>query len=119
MGLNPFFHDTKFILEKLKENEIFKDYKLKIKEIYFYGAGCSSEDRKIILKNALSQFFTFAKRIVVDHDLTAAVLATSQYSPSISCILGTGSNSCLRAFDCTTNQLEVFFRNKNHCPRLQ
>tara|TARA_B100001093_G_C26770385_1_gene989875 strand:- start:551 stop:1411 length:861 start_codon:yes stop_codon:yes gene_type:complete len=94
MGLNPFFHDTKFILEKLKENEIFKDYKLKIKEIYFYGAGCSSEDRKIILKNALSQFFTFAKRIVVDHDLTAAVLATSQYSPSISCILGTGSNSC-------------------------
>jgi len=32
--------------------------------------------------------------ITVDHDLLACALATYQDEPSISCILGTGSNSC-------------------------
>ena len=108
MGFNPFFHSTEFILEKIQENEIFQNYKSEIKEIYFYGAGCSSADRKIILERALSQFFTSAEKIDVDHDLMGAVFATTPYTPGISCILGTGSNSC-------------FFDGKNineHLPAL-
>ena len=94
MGFNPFFHNTEFILGKIQENKIFQDYRDKIKEIYFYGAGCSSTNRKLILENALSQFFNLAEKIVVDHDLTGAALATTPFSPGIACILGTGSNSC-------------------------
>ena len=94
MGFNPFFHSTEFILGKIQENKIFQDYRDKIIEIYFYGAGCSSANRKLILENALSQFFNHAERIVVDHDLTGAALATTPFSPGIACILGTGSNSC-------------------------
>ena len=94
MGFNPFFHSTEFILNKIQENETFQDYKSEIKEIYFYGAGCSSRNRKLTLENALSQFFTSAEKIDVDHDLTGAALATTPFSPGIACILGTGSNSC-------------------------
>jgi len=94
MGFNPFFHSTEFILNKIQENETFQDYKSEIKEIYFYGAGCSSTNRKLILENALSQFFTSAEKIDVDHDLTGAAFATTPFSPGIACILGTGSNSC-------------------------
>jgi len=94
MGFNPFFHSTDFIVGKIRENELFKSYQTKIKEIYFYGAGCSSANRKLILENALKQFFTHATKIDVDHDLTAAALATTPKEKGIACILGTGSNSC-------------------------
>jgi len=94
MGFNPFFHSTDFILAKIQENELFNTYQSQIKEVYFYGAGCSSAPRKLILKNALSQFFTSAEKIDIDHDLTGAALATTPFNPGIACILGTGSNSC-------------------------
>jgi N-acetylglucosamine kinase-like BadF-type ATPase len=94
MGFNPFFHTTELVISKLGENELFNDIKDNIKEVYFYGAGCSSEERNTIIQKGLQTYFDKATMVLVDHDLTGAAVATSQGEVGISCILGTGSNSC-------------------------
>lgn len=94
MGFNPFFHSTDLVYEKLGENELLSSLREDISEVYFYGAGCSSAPRNEIIAKGLSRFFTNASTVLVDHDLKGAALATSQGEKGISCILGTGSNSC-------------------------
>jgi len=94
MGFNPFFHSTELINSEISENEEIAEYAKKIQAVYFYGAGCSSPERNQVVLNALKPIFTNAVEIVVDHDLTAAALATGGREPGIACILGTGSNSC-------------------------
>ena len=92
-GFNPFFHDETFILKNLRNVTELKNTAELVKNIFFYGAGCSSKEMNTIIEKALSNFFPSAK-IVVDHDLMACALSTYDGNPGISCILGTGSNSC-------------------------
>lgn len=94
IGFNPFFHSTESVLEELSKNERLSADKSVFTDIYFYGAGCSSEERKKIIYTALVGFFSNAK-IHVGHDMEASAFATYVGRPTISCILGTGSNSCL------------------------
>lgn len=94
MGFNPFFHSTELVISKLIENKLFNAIKDSVEEIHFYGAGCSSKDRNEIIKKGLVAYFDKATTVIVDHDLTGAAVATSQREIGISCILGTGSNSC-------------------------
>ncbi|MFT5348386.1 MAG: glucosamine kinase [Bacteroidia bacterium] len=94
MGFNPFFHDADLVYSKLMENDLFIEYRNQVSEVYFYGAGCSSEARNRIIANGLKRVFSSADTVLVDHDLKGAALATSQGDKGISCILGTGSNSC-------------------------
>lgn len=93
IGFNPFFHTTDVVLEHLKSNKDLMKLAPQIEEVNFYGAGCSSEDRNIIIRSALEQVFTNA-RCSVGHDLNAAAYSTYTGEPAITCILGTGSNSC-------------------------
>ena len=46
-----------------------------------------------VVHQALSSIFSNAL-VVVDHDLKACAYATFRDKPTVSCILGTGSNSC-------------------------
>ena len=94
MGFNPFFHDADLVYSKLMENELFIEYRNRVSEVCFYGAGCSSEARNRIIANGLKRVFSSAETVLVDHDLKGAALSTSQGDTGISCILGTGSNSC-------------------------
>ena len=94
MGFNPFFHDADLVYSKVMENELFIEYRNRVSEVYFYGAGCSSEARNRIIANGLKRVFSSAETVLVDHDLKGAALSTSQGDTGISCILGTGSNSC-------------------------
>lgn len=105
MGFNPFFHSSDLVEEKLNENEVMKTWAAQVEAVYFYGAGCSSEDRNNIIKAGLQRVFINASEILVDHDLTGAALATCYDKPGISCIIGTGSNSCY--FDGTEVHEEV------------
>ena len=105
MGFNPFFHSTDLVIAKLEENELFNTIKDQIEEVYFYGAGCSSSERNAIIQRGLSTYFSKANTVIVDHDLTGAAVATSQGEIGISCILGTGSNSCF--FDGSSVHEEV------------
>ena len=93
VGFNPYFHDEKFILNALNSHKDLSEIAYKVTNLYFYGAGCSSEDRIQIIKGALKKIFINAK-IEVDHDVFASVRATCGDESGIACILGTGSNSC-------------------------
>lgn len=94
MGFNPFFHSDELIESKLRENEVIAELKSQTKEVYFYGAGCSSVERNNTVEKSLRLIFNEAQIIQVDHDLTGAALATAQSNIGITCIIGTGSNSC-------------------------
>jgi len=93
MGFNPYFHSSELIESELLNNFQISTMASLIKGVYFYGAGCSSEELNNIVKAGLSKVFTNAT-ILVDHDLLACAYATYSGKPQISCIIGTGSNSC-------------------------
>jgi N-acetylglucosamine kinase-like BadF-type ATPase len=93
IGFNPFFHSTEFIAKEILSHRGFYDASKDVTHVYFYGAGCSSDKMNNIVRDGLSSIFKKSE-VIVDHDLLACALATYQDEPSISCILGTGSNSC-------------------------
>ncbi len=92
-GFNPYFHKKEDVLRELNRHKELCQIKDEIAEVFFYGAGCSSVKLNSILEKALSHFFSKAE-VFVSHDLTAAAFACYTGEPIISCILGTGSNSC-------------------------
>lgn len=92
-GINPYFLNENDISKILAKNETAMQYAEKVKEIYFFGAGCSSPDKHEVVSNGLSTIFTNAF-ISVDHDLLGSVYATCGSAPGLNCILGTGSNIC-------------------------
>jgi len=93
IGLNPYFHNEDFIENELRNNIKLMEHADRVTAVFFYGAGCSSTALKRIVDRGLSRVFQKAQ-IYVDHDLVAAAFAVYQGEPCISCILGTGSNSC-------------------------
>lgn len=92
-GFNPYFCDETFVEKEILVNPELRAMRDQVTHIYFYGAGCSSEERNQIVHRGLSRVFRQAV-IVVDHDVYASAVATCGDSPGIACILGTGSNSC-------------------------
>lgn len=104
MGFNPFFHTSEFIGKEIRKNTELSSIAASVNEVFFYGAGCSSDHFKQIVAHGLMLVFNQAS-IHVDHDLVAAAYATYQGKPCISCIIGTGSNSCY--FDGHTLSEEV------------
>lgn len=93
MGFNPFFHNEQVISSAIKNNIELCDISNNVLQVFFYGAGCSSDEMNAIVSNALESIFMNAE-VSVEHDLLACALATYEGKPSIACILGTGSNSC-------------------------
>ena len=93
MGFNPFFHDEKLIVEKIRAQEKMVQNSDAISEVYFYGAGCHNANLQQVVSRALKNVFP-RSQISVDHDLAGAAYATCGGQPGIACILGTGSNSC-------------------------
>lgn len=65
-----------------------------VSEVYFYGAGCISEEVCGNVARAIGANFAEAKTIEVHTDLLAAARALCGRKPGIACIMGTGSNSC-------------------------
>ena len=94
MGFNPYFHSSDLIETELKKQVDILAVAEEVLGVYFYGAGCSSDEMNKIVEIGLKRIFTNAE-IVVDHDLLACAYATYSGNPAISCIIGTGSNSCL------------------------
>lgn len=91
-GINPFFMSSEMIVSSLKEELTILE-KQDFGKIYFYGTGCSSDERKKTVRNALSDFFS-AIEIFSEPDLLGAARSLCQNEPGIACIIGTGSNSC-------------------------
>ncbi len=93
-GYNPHHQTTDQIRELLKQELLPQLPKDSVPQnIYFYGAGCSGETSKDIVRQAFRGVFPTIDP-VVEHDLLAAARALCGKEPGIACILGTGSNSC-------------------------
>ena len=93
-GFNPYYYEKDDFISDLKTSLQGKFPFDKIEKIFFYGAGCSSENNCALVKASLNNVFSNAL-ITVEHDLFAAGLALLGNGNGIACILGTGSNSCL------------------------
>jgi glucosamine kinase len=91
-GINPYFNDEKHILQLLNKNINLIHHAEEIKRIYFFGAGASSDELKLVVHNALSAFFRFGK-VTVDHDIDAIAIACCKNLPGIVCICGSGTNA--------------------------
>jgi len=90
-GLNPFFVNEKEICKLLSGYDEVQKYNSKIREVHFFGAGCSSPDKREIVSNGLSKVFSKAF-INVEDDVLGAVYATCGTRKGFTCVLGTGSN---------------------------
>lgn len=90
-GINPFFINEKEICKLLSGHPEIQNYNSKITEVHFFGAGCSSPDKREIVSNGLSKVFSKAF-INVESDILGAVYATCGTSKGFTCVLSTGSN---------------------------
>ena len=65
-----------------------------VDRVYFYGAGSSSPELCAVIAEGLRRVFPGAL-VHVGHDLDGAAYSTYTGEPAVTCILGTGSNSCM------------------------
>jgi glucosamine kinase len=91
VGFNPYYQKEEDMLKDLRTKEMLA-LQGSVKEVYFYGAGCTAEKNKASVRRVINAIIGDAT-VEVDHDLTAAAKATCGHKPGIACILGTGSNS--------------------------
>lgn len=94
IGLNPLFISSEGIAMVIQESDL-NQVAAQIDAVFFYGASCSSPARNKVVEDGLKQVFVQAKKIMVDHDIKAACLATCGNEAGIVTILGTGANSCV------------------------
>ena len=92
-GLNPYFHTSESIEALLMADLapfIVCDH---VREVHFYGAGCSTEKNDAMVKDAIHIFFRKAE-INIYHDTLGAARSLFGDKKGIAGILGTGCNSC-------------------------
>jgi len=92
-GINPFYQTDMEIIALLDDQLIPKLENTDIDRIFFYGAGCSFPEKKILVSRGLVRFFGNSM-IEIQSDLLGASRSLFQQEKGIACILGTGSNSC-------------------------
>lgn len=94
-GFNPYYQPIEDLKRSVREILLPKiAAQDEVDQIYFYGAGVSSEKNQLTIKSAFLEFFPQAQ-IEIGWDLLAAARALCGKEPGIACIMGTGSNSCL------------------------
>src|SRR6202000_1345885 len=93
-GYNPYFSSTAYIVQSLMENLPADLEKSEITEVNYYGAGCSTDEMRNIVAEAMKAVFTKA-RVYIGHDLLAAARALLGTNEGFAAILGTGTNTCI------------------------
>jgi hypothetical protein len=104
MGFNPYFHNGDLVEEKMRATPKAMAYSAEVDRVYFYGAGSSTPKLCEVIAEGLRRVFANAQ-VHVGHDLEGAAFSTYTGEPAITCIIGTGSNSCF--FDGETVSEEV------------
>lgn len=92
-GLNPAILSEKKLYKTIKKSDALITNREKVTHVFFYGAGCGTENPRILLKAVLSDIFSNAE-VSVNEDTLAAVYATISHpkEAAVVCIMGTGSN---------------------------
>lgn len=100
-GLSPYFYSAPEI-SSIVEQELISNIPENFQKsfetassfsIHFYGTGCKVEDKKQIVRDALSVCFKNAA-ITIESDLLGAARALCGNHAGIAAILGTGANTC-------------------------
>jgi N-acetylglucosamine kinase-like BadF-type ATPase len=94
IGYNPYVVGSDYIYQSLVMEFGGKLDAAAVKNVFFYGAGCSTGPNTSIVHKALSNFFPNAK-VQVEHDLLAAARAMLGNQRGFAAIIGTGSNTCV------------------------
>lgn len=93
IGLNPYFvseHQIQEVASCVVANQVND-----VNRVMFYGAGCGKIKKASIIQNVLETVFPNAFDIQVEGDILGGARSTLQNAPGISCIIGTGANSCV------------------------
>ncbi|MBC2845266.1 N-acetylglucosamine kinase [Winogradskyella flava] len=92
-GLNPAILSEKKLNKIIRKSNELMAMSDEVTYVFFYGAGCGTENPRLILKAILEGIFPNAK-VEVQEDTMAAVRAciNTNDEASVVCILGTGSN---------------------------
>lgn len=93
-GYNPYFASKEYIINSLQQNLPTDLPVNEITEVNYYGAGCSTDDKRKQVADAMQVVFT-AAQVNVGHDLLAAARALLGTREGFAAILGTGTNTCL------------------------
>lgn len=93
-GLNPSVNTESEIEKTLRDVLTKHPEYAQAEEIFFYSAGCGTEESRHEMKRILSLYFPLSK-IEVREDITGAALSVAGESEAYICILGTGSNAAL------------------------
>lgn len=93
-GYNPYFSKEDYIVDSLNKTLPDTLETDKLTQVYYYGAGCSTDANIQIVKNAMGKVFTNAE-IFVGHDLLASCRALLGNESGFAAILGTGTNTCI------------------------
>jgi N-acetylglucosamine kinase-like BadF-type ATPase len=92
-GLNPAILSKKKLHSTIKKNDVLMEHRSRVSHVFFYGAGCGTENPRLLLDDVIQTFFPNAK-VEVKEDTYAAVYSTisNNHEAAVVCILGTGSN---------------------------
>jgi len=92
-GLNPAILAEKKLKKTIKKSKELSAHRHTVTHVFFYGAGCGTENPRLLLKSVLEDFFPNAI-VSVNEDTLAAVYATVNHKAeaAVVCIQGTGSN---------------------------
>ena len=92
-GLNPAILNEKKLAKRILKSKDLKANKEKVTHVFFYGAGCGTDNAKDLLSTVLKDIFVNA-HVEVNEDTLAAVYSTinNPKEAAVVCILGTGSN---------------------------
>jgi N-acetylglucosamine kinase-like BadF-type ATPase len=92
-GLNPAILAEKKLTRIISKSEELMQFQSEVTHVFFYGAGCGTENPKVMLSNVLQSIFVNAK-IDVQEDTMAAIRASLNHKDeaAVVCIMGTGSN---------------------------
>lgn len=93
-GFNPYFMEPGILKDAVEKDLVPFINPGYIKQVYYYGAGCSTMFKCNIVEDVLKDVFDNAD-FEIYHDLLGAARALFGDFEGIACILGTGSNSCL------------------------
>lgn len=96
-GINPYYLSASEIREIIVQ-ELLPSFSMNerenIREICFYGSGCSTPAKAALIRENLSMISPNAS-VFASHDVLASARAACGSGKGIACILGTGSNSCV------------------------
>lgn len=96
-GINPCHQEHETIMMILADElvtELDNVNSADVKKVFYYGAGCATENICAGMKTLIQSFFVNAD-IQVESDMLGAARALCGHDEGIACVLGTGSNSCL------------------------